>query len=100
MPFEKTVKALCSSRGWTLSRLSKESGVPLSTLHRYTTGRKPDLEHLRKIAGALEVSLYRLAFDEADPHEELDEQILQEIFSGDIRVTVQRIQRSKSNRKK
>ncbi len=94
MMFGKTVQELCKIKGWTLSRLSKESSVPLSTLHVYCQGRTPALNHLKKIATALEVSIHRLAFNEPDPHGEISEQVLQEIFSGDVRVTVHRIKRA------
>ncbi len=95
MNFGKTVKSLCERRGWTLSRLSKESGVPSSTLNTYIAGREPKLTHLRKIAAALEAPLFRLAFGEPDPHGEVSQEILHELFSGDIRVTVHRIQKGK-----
>jgi hypothetical protein len=36
-----------------------------------------------------------LAFGEPDPHGEVSQEILHELFSGDIRVTVHRIQKGK-----
>lgn len=68
----------------------------MQTVHAWTTGRKsihPD--QLRKVASVLKVSMHQLMFDEPDPHETIGEEILKEIFSGDVRVTLDRIERKK-----
>lgn len=88
---------LCKERGISLSALARQSGVPPQTLHHWTTGRRSvNPDQLRKVASTLKVSLHYLTFGEPDPHEQpLSEEILKEIFSGDIRVTLHKIERRK-----
>lgn len=97
MKFESNIVVLCKKKGWTLSKLSKESGVPAQTLHGWTTGRKPvNLDQVKKVATILEVSIHHLIFGEPDPFEFAGEEILKELFTGDVRVTLQRIVRKPS----
>lgn len=96
MKLNQTLMQLCKGKGWSLSRLSRASGVPVQTLHGWTMGRKGvRLDQLKKVADTLEVSLYRLAFGEPDPHELQGTEILKELFTGDVRVTLHRIERPK-----
>lgn len=88
--FPSSLEALMKKRGFSLSRLAKEAGVPKATLHSWTTGVTPNLEQLRRTAQILKVSFHQLAFGEADPYM-ADEELLQELFSGDIRVTLHKI---------
>ena len=99
MNLSRNLTDLCKKRGWSLARLSRASGVPIQTIHGWCVGRKAvRLDQLRKVAGALEVPVYQLAFGEPDPFENIGEEILKEIFSGDVRVTLHRIQRKKLGR--
>lgn len=91
----KNIKTACERRGWSVTRLAKESGIAQQTIHGWTTGRSPSLEQLRKVADALEAPLYQLAFGGSDPHELETDVILKELFAGDIRVTLQKIERKK-----
>ncbi len=94
MKLDKVLASLCQKKGWTMARLARESGVPKQTLHNWTSGRRllnPD--QLKKVAHALEVSIHFLMFGERDPYESAGEEILKEIFSGDVRVTLHRIER-------
>jgi transcriptional regulator with XRE-family HTH domain len=90
---------ICKERGLSLSRLAKEAGVPMQTIHAWTTGRKSiNPDQLRKVALVLKVSIYELMFDESDPFESAGEEILKEIFSGDLRVTLHRIEKTKAKK--
>jgi transcriptional regulator with XRE-family HTH domain len=85
---------LCKARGLSLTRLAKEAGVPLQTVHAWTTGRKSiNPDQIRKVAIVLKISIHELIFDEPDPFEAASEDVLKEIFSGDVRVTLHRIER-------
>ena len=96
MKLGSTLTQICKKKGWSLARLSRSSGVPTQTLHGWTTGRKAvQLDQLKKVAAALEISVHQLAFGEPDPHEFIGEEILREIFTGDVRVTLHRIERRK-----
>ena len=94
MKLGNNLSQLCKERGITLAHLSKMSGVPKSTIHSWTTNpASVNLSHLQKIARALGVSVHFLAYGENDPNEAPSENILKEIFSGDVRVTLHRIER-------
>ena len=89
---------LSRKRGWSLAQLAREAGVPSQTLHGWTTGRAAvNLAHLKKVARALEVSLHVLIFDEPDPFDKPSDEILEELFSGDVRVTLHRIDRKQKS---
>jgi len=94
MQLGKMITRFCEGKGWTIARLARESGVPKPTLHGWTTGRSAlNLNQLRKVASALQVPLHELAFGEPDPYEKPGEEILKELFSGDVRISIHRIER-------
>jgi DNA-binding Xre family transcriptional regulator len=101
MELGKSLLRLCRERGWTLARLSKESGVPQPSLHRWTTtsGSTVNLAQLKKVCDALQISMHTLTWGTPDPHEIPTDEILKELFSGDIRLTVHRIERRKPTRR-
>ena len=99
MKLATTLINICKKRNLSLAQLSRLCGVPTQTLHGWTTGKAAaNLDQIKKVATALEISFHELAFGEADPFESKSEEILKEIFSGDVRVTLHRIERAK-NRK-
>ena len=90
------IQAECKRRGWTITDLSKKAGVPKTTIHSWTGGRTPNLEQLKLVSEALEVSVHRLAFGKPDPQERaMSVKTLTELFSGDIRVTIHKINEEK-----
>lgn len=90
MKLGKNIIKLCIDRGWNLSELSRRAEIPQPTLHGWTTGRSvQDLNDLRKICSALEVSLHELVFDEVDPFQ-ISSNTFKELFTGDIRITIHR----------
>jgi len=90
---------LCKEHRLSLSRLAKEAGVPMQTIHAWTTGRKSiNPDQLRKVALVLKISVHELMFDEPDPFEPASEEILKEIFTGDVRVTLHRIEKIKKRK--
>jgi hypothetical protein len=80
--------------------LARRSGVPKTTLHGWSNGRAvQNLEQLRKVACALEVTVYYLAFGREDPFGRkppqpgtrvnlgvLPPEILRQVFDGHVRV--------------
>lgn len=101
MHLDKNLSKLCKERQFTIAELARQSGVSKSTLHGWMNGVKVhNLDHLRSLDSVLQISLYRLLFDEDDPFRCADEKVkeaelegIEEIFRGDIRVLVQRIKR-------
>lgn len=97
MKLGTNIKELCKKKKMTLKDLSRLAGIPNQTLHNWVTGRSMvNPEQLKKVANALEVSLHFLVFGENDPYEQPSQEVLKEIFSGDVRVTVHRIERKKT----
>jgi len=94
---------LTEQRGWSLATLARRSGVPKTTLHGWCAGRSvQNLDQLRRVAAALEVSVHYLAFCSEDPfpkqrlHDEahIDSQLvshdgLKRLFSGKVRLIVE-----------
>ena len=96
----KMLQHLCKEKNLSLSKLSRMADVPKPTLHGWMTGRKAmDLTQLKRVASALKISLHELAFGEPDPFEGTQDEILKEIFSGDVRVTLHRIEKNKKQTK-
>jgi DNA-binding Xre family transcriptional regulator len=77
----------------SLTDLAKKAKVPKTNLHSWTTGANPQLDQLKRVCEVLKVSLHELAFGETDPFEPKSEEILKEIFTGDVRVTLHRIEK-------
>lgn len=94
MKLAENLEKYCKERDISISRLAKDLGLPIQTLHGWTEGRQAvNLEHLKKVANYFCIPLYALVFDEQDPHESKREELLRELFSGDVRVTVHKIER-------
>lgn len=92
MELGKNIIRLCQDKNLSLSALARLSGVKQPTLHGWTTGRSvQNLNDLRKVCEVLEVSLHVLIFGSRDPFESPDHALLKEIFKGDIRVTIHRV---------
>lgn len=95
----KTLKdnlhCILKRQNMSLTELAKKAKVPKSNLHSWTTGANPKLDQLKRVSDVLQVSLHELAFGEVDPHEPTSEEILKELFTGDVRVTLHRIERKR-----
>lgn len=88
----ENLEKLCRERGWPLSRLAREANVPKATLHSWTTGTTPNIDQVRAVAHTLSVSVHQLIWGTPDPHaDENYKEVLKEMFSGDVRVTIHRI---------
>lgn len=91
MELSKNILKLCKQKRLSLTALAKKSGVKQPTLHGWTTGRSvQNLEDLRRVCEVLEVGLHTLIFGTADPFEK-KELSMDEIFKGDVHITIQRI---------
>jgi len=98
MVLSKTLIKYLKLKKMNLSQLAKESGVAQNTLHGWTTGRSVrNIDDLKKVCTILQVSLHQLLYDESDPYELAQEEILKELFSGDLRVTIHRIEKKNKN---
>jgi len=94
MELSKNLIELCKKKNITIAALAKKSGVKQPTLHGWTTGRSvQNLDDLKKVCDVLEVGLHTLLYGKADPFE-MKEEILKEIFKGDVRITIHKIEKS------
>ncbi|MDX9732107.1 MAG: helix-turn-helix transcriptional regulator [Bdellovibrionales bacterium] len=79
-------------QGLTLTQLARKSGVPKPTLHGWMTGRRAmNADYLRKVASVLQISIHELLFGAPDPFHSPSQEVLKELFRGDVRVTIHRI---------
>jgi transcriptional regulator with XRE-family HTH domain len=88
---DKVLKELMKKRGLSTRALAKATGVPQSTLTAMLAGRhthKP--EHLRALALHFGISIDRLLFDEDHGVVTLDNLDTEQIFSGWLRVKIER----------
>ena len=96
MQLAKMLVYYCKKRGLTMNALAQKTGIPPATLHGWKTGRSgANFSDLKKVSSALQVGLHELVFGGPDPFEQPGEEILKEIFSGDVRVTLHRIEKLK-----
>ena len=96
MGLKENLPALLKKKNWSYQKLSKVSGVPKSTVHGWVTGQTAvSLEQLKAVAECLEVSVHSLAYGSPDPFEDTSSEVLEKLFSGDIRVTLHRIEKKK-----
>lgn len=91
---------LMEAKGLNQARLCKLAGVPKATLHGYLNPTKDsqskvDTQQVKKIAEALKTDFHELLFGFPDPHSRtrVPEEVLKEIFSGDLRVTIHKIEK-------
>lgn len=103
MELSKNIRGILQQKRWTVAELSRRSGVPRTTLQDWITSQTSvNLNQLKKVAETLEVPAYRLTYgmNEPDPYEGPAEEILKEIFSGRLQVTIHKVESKGSARKK
>jgi len=91
MKLKDQLKTLIEGERLTISRLSKETKVPVQTLHNWLSGMEPrSLKQVRKVADYFEVSIDYLCFAiEPKPKESLGD-FEEEIFAGKFDVILRR----------
>lgn len=79
-------------KGLNYSQLAGRSQVARSTIHNWASGRMvKDISELKKVAEILETPLYELLFGEPDPHIRTPLSTLSEVFSGEVRLIIEKI---------
>lgn len=88
----KNILRLMKEKKLSLAELSRKTGISKPTIHGWTTGRRiMDPMQLKKISQTLEVSVHELLYGEPDPYAPYSRELLEEIFSGDVRISIHRI---------
>lgn len=95
MKLGENLARLMKARGVSLSKLSRDTTVAKTTLHSWLKQNKGrvDLDQLQKVARYFETSVHQLAYGDSDPFEAASNEILKELFSGDLRIVVHKIER-------
>lgn len=95
--FQKRLRSLINSRGYSITALAPEIGITSATLSRYTTGsRVPDLKCILKIASFFKVSIDWLVGYNGDKYDILPQEVqdiadLYSIATEDDRRVVQAV---------
>lgn len=88
----KTFKRIIDEKRLSLKLISKETGVPNSTLAEWLNNRSPkNPEQVRKVSKYLGVSLHYFLFGEEDSEEPLHKILKEDLFSGTFEVNIKRI---------
>ena len=54
----RRIKVLCEERGWTRYRLSKQSGIPTSSIsNMFKRNTQPSLETIHRLCSAFQISI-------------------------------------------
>lgn len=80
-----------AERRRTLKELSRETGIPYSTLHTWQENRQPkDIRKAKRLADHFRVTLHELLFDRADSHVTVTGAEL--LTEGRFEITVRRME--------
>lgn len=97
MNLGKNLSRIMKDKGLSLAALAKAAGVSKQTIHGWTAGRRVhDVAQLKKVATVLKMPIHDLLFGEPDPFVSPSEIVLRELFSGDVRVTIHKIEKGRS----
>ena len=92
--FNLVLKKLMESKKVGVKELSKTSGIPQSTLSSYLHGVKAsyDPTHLQTLSAVFSVSLEFLLFGrEKNPVSALNSLLTEQVFSGYLKVNIERV---------
>lgn len=92
--FNQTLKNLMQSSGMNVKGLSRESGIPQSTISSYIGAVKAsyDPSHLHSLSELFGVSIEFLLFGkERENHKALNALLTEKVFSGYLKVNIERV---------
>ncbi|MGK5087882.1 helix-turn-helix transcriptional regulator [Bdellovibrionota bacterium FG-2] len=94
--FGKNLLAHLKKRGMSPADLARKCKIARSTVHYWIAGKTEiTASQLKKVATVLEVGIHELGFGESDPYGLEPNVSLVDLFRGDVRLTVQKINRKK-----
>jgi transcriptional regulator with XRE-family HTH domain len=85
------LKEIMLKRKLSARNLSKETGVPLSTISDVLSGRQPSIKTLQILARHLNVSLDYLVNGKNEPHLDLASLLHEDVFDGYIKIHIQKV---------
>lgn len=91
------LKRLLHAKQKNLKTVSKETGIPYSTLHTWQENRQPkDILKAQKLANYFEISLYELLFDRKEnlsiPSNEDLRRLGEDFFRGRFEICIKKIE--------
>lgn len=87
----KTLEKIMKDQRHTLSSISRQTGVPKSTISEWLNNRSPNPAQAAKVANHLGISLHFLLFGRNDSHEPLQKILKEEVFEGTFEVIIRRV---------
>lgn len=97
----KVLKTLMTERKTSPKEVARDTGIPLSTIQSYLSGKKAtySADHLLKLASYFEVSLDFLMTSVENPRAQLNSVPTEGLFEGWLKVRIERAIPSKSTKK-
>ena len=105
MNLKKQLETLLDSQAMTAAQLSRRSGVPKQVLSDWLKNKSPrNLDHIKRVADALDVSVDLLLFGEGADYEktqtsDLGALVGDQWFGGLFEVRLRRVTRGKDDKK-
>lgn len=94
MKLDKNLKHILDSRGVSLSKLARATGVPVTTISNWLSGQSPkNIVQLKKVADHFKISIEELVFGTQSINKTsvLDEYVRNEIYAGVYEVVLRRL---------
>lgn len=101
LKLKENIEKLMKEQGLSQSQLAAKAKVSKATLHGYLNPTskaqtKVDVASVKRICEVLNADLHETLFGSPDPNSKvnLPKEILTEIFKGDLRVTIHKVDRT------
>jgi len=93
MQLNKILKSLLQKRGLSITSLSKDTGIPIQTLHNWLNGAEPrSFSQVKRVADYFEITLDEICYG-IKPSNELIDSYEDEINAGVFEVVLRRIKK-------
>ena len=84
--------SLMKSKNLSLRELSKQAGIPYTTLQEWTANRTPrNPVQFQKVANVLGVTMHFLLFGKDDPQEPIQKILKDDFFSGTFEISIKKV---------
>jgi transcriptional regulator with XRE-family HTH domain len=93
----QVLKRVLRAQGVKLKEVSRNTGIPYSTLHTWYENRQPkDILKAQLLADHLDLTLHELLFDQPDsrekkPNAEIPKQTSEDFFKGRFEIIVRKL---------
>lgn len=91
MEFREVLADLMGKRELTLSKLSRDTGIPKSSLHGFLNGVEPQLSRIKILANYFGVSLDFISTGSGHVYELLDQTLTVHVQKTQYEITIKKI---------